>query len=55
MGNSKGKLEIMNLVKMNEQVIIAGAGPVGLTAALALCLKNIPVTIGKYNVPNAGQ
>tara|TARA_B100000686_G_C16674781_1_gene908541 strand:- start:172 stop:1395 length:1224 start_codon:yes stop_codon:yes gene_type:complete len=43
----------MNLVKMNEQVIIAGAGPVGLTAALALCLKNIPVTIvdSYKNVP----
>ena len=29
----------------NESVIIAGAGPVGLTAALYLLLKNIPVTI----------
>ncbi|MDC0074241.1 FAD-dependent monooxygenase [Alphaproteobacteria bacterium] len=29
----------------NKNVIIAGAGPVGLTAALYLLLKNIPVTI----------
>ncbi len=38
---------------MNEQVLIAGAGPVGLTAALALCLKDIPVTIvdSYKNVP----
>ena len=44
----------MNSKKINEQVIIAGAGPVGLTAALALCLKDIPVTlVDSYeNVPN---
>jgi 2-polyprenyl-6-methoxyphenol hydroxylase-like FAD-dependent oxidoreductase len=29
----------------NDRVVVVGAGPVGLTAALALARRNIPVTL----------
>ena len=40
-----GRVDVVTRTSRKEQVVIAGAGPVGMTAALALACRGIPVTV----------